>query len=275
MTYEERWARRDAKLKERLADIPSRFTNEALYEERPVGVAVQNAEQDFFGTSFTVFQQQVRKAAKTVAYQWPGVLDAEEAEQELWVQLMESPGSVAKLRDEFTDQTRVSALISMGHQIANKTFTANEIAAGNFRYSVNQVKDILKQSAERERNPEAKPVMRSALKDLEAGMQRLKDKNAGYADAIVARYRNGKVPARGADTVKLSRALTALTTNMNRAHKQQHVVRPEGPGTRKIISTEHAKAISHKQYNGEAPYPSPGQSPAWTSFMYMDTASYK
>jgi hypothetical protein len=257
MPYEERWARRAVKLQERLADIPSRFTNEALYEERPVGIAVQNAEQDFFGTSFTVFQQQVRKAAKTVAYQWPGVLDAEEAEQELWVELMDK-STMTKLRDDFTDKTRVSALIVMGHRIANKTFTANEIAAGSIRYSVNQVKNILKQSAEREHDPESKPVTRTALKDLEAGMQRLKDKNAGYADAIVDRYRNGNVPTRGTATSKLSRALTALTTNMNRAHKQQHVVRPDGPGTRKVISTEYAKVISHKQYNGDPKYPNAG-----------------
>jgi hypothetical protein len=257
MTYEERWARRDAKLKERLADIPSRFTNEA---------------QDFFGTSFTLFQQQVRKAAKTVAFQWPGVLDAEEAEQELWVQLMESPGSVAKLRDEFTDKTRVSALISMGHQIANKTFTANEIAAGNFRYSVNQVKDILKQSAEREQNPEAKPVMRSALKDLEAGMNRLKGKNAGYAEAVIDRYRNGNVPARGAATVKLSRALTALTTNMNRAHKEQYMARPNGPGTRKAITNSAAQAISQIQYNGDPLYLNPG---ANTPYKYKDFSHHK
>jgi hypothetical protein len=250
-TYEERWARRDAKLQQRLADIPSRFTNEALYQERPVGLAVQNAEQDFFGTSFSAFQTQVRKAAKAVAYQWPGVLDAEEAEQELWVHLMERPGSVAKLRDEFGDKDRVSALIEMGHQIANKTFTANEIASGNFRYAVNEVKDILKQSAEREHNPEAKPVTRTALKDLEMGMQRLKGKNAGYADAVIDRYRNGNNPVRGAASKRLERALVSLTTHMNRAHKQQHVVRPDGPGTRKVISSSAARVKSTTEWQGD------------------------
>jgi hypothetical protein len=90
------------------------------------------------------------------------------------------------------------------------------------------------------------------------GMQRLKGKNAGYADAVIDRYRNGNNPVRGAASKRLERALVSLTTHMNRAHKEQHVVRPDGPGTRKVISTEYAKVISHKQYNGDPKYPNAG-----------------
>jgi hypothetical protein len=257
-TYEQRWARRDAKLQERLADIPSRFTNEALYEERPVGWAVQNAEHEFFGTSFDLFQKQVRKAAQTVAWQWPGVLEVEDAEQELWLSLMGSPGSVAKLRDSFDDKNRLSALIQMAHQIANKAFNENQIATGNFRYSVNTVKQILHDAAEQERNPDLKLVNRSNLFSLRRGMENLRNKNAVYAEAISSRYRDGKVPAKGAAASSLSRALTALTTHMNRSYKQQYAERQDGPGTRKVISNAAAWSISDSQYNGDELRPPPG-----------------
>jgi hypothetical protein len=249
-TYEQRWARRDAKLQERLADIPSRFTNEALYEERPVGWAVQNAEQEFFGTSFDVFQKQVRKAAQTVAWQWPGVLDVEDAEQELWLELMD-PGTMTSLRDSFDDKNRQSALINMGHRIGNKALNEYQIATGNFKYSVNRVKEILQDAANQEQHPEVKLLTRSDLFSLTRGMEILRQKNAGHADAISSRYREGKIPKGKSAINKLWRALTSLTTHMNRSYKQQYAERSDGPGTRKAISNVAAQVISAKQYAGD------------------------
>lgn len=249
-TYEERWARRKAALQKRLADIPSRFTDESLYQPRPVGQAVENAEVEFFGTSFTVFEKQVKKSARMVAAQWPGLLEAEDVEQEIWVRLMEGPATINKFRDRFDDRNRVNALINMGHQIANRVLTEQHIATGNFRYSVNDVKTILKS--------DRSELTRTAVLDLKAGMQVLQERNPAHAEAITDRYYLGIVPKQGAAAGKLTRALTALTTHMNRGHKRQHVVRPDGPGTRKAFSTERAKAISHKQYNGDNPRPAAG-----------------
>jgi hypothetical protein len=249
-TTEQRWARRDVALQRRIADIPSRFENDALYEPRPVGQAVKNAEVDFFGTSFTVFEQQVRKAAKAVSFQWPDILTAEEAEQELWVKLMESHTSITKLRDSFDDKQRLNALIQMGHQIANKLLTTEMVASGNFRYSVNTVKDILKDAAEQERDPEAKKLTKSALLDMTRGMEALRDKNAGYAEAISTRYRDGVVPTAGTSATRLSRALTALTTCMNREHKRQHRHRDDGPGSRKAIRKSRALVLSALEWQG-------------------------
>jgi hypothetical protein len=248
-TYEQRWARRDAKLQERLADIPSRFTNEALYEERPVGWAVQNAEHEFFGTSFDLFQKQVRKAAQTVAWQWPGVLEVEDAEQELWLELMDK-STMTKLRDSFDDKNRLSALIKMGHRIANEAFNDYQLATGNLRYSVNAVKKILEDAANQEKHPEVKLLTRSDLFSLTRGMEILRGKNAGHADAISSRYREGEVP-KGAAADRLRKALVALTTHMNRSYKQQYAERSDGPGTRKAISNVAAQVISAKQYAGD------------------------
>ena len=250
-TYEDRWARRNAKLKERIANIPSRFTNEALYEPRLVGSGLADAEDEFFGTSFTMFSRLVSKAAVNVAWQWPGVLTSEEAEQEIWLKLMESPGSMKKLRDSFDDKQRLNAIIQMGHQIGNRLLNEEMIATGNFRYSVNAVKNILKDAAEQERDPSAKKVTKSALLDMKRGMEALREKNAGYAEAISERYRSGEIPLAGAASSRLSRALTALTTCMNREHKRNHAVRDDGPGTRKAISSAAARVVSTTEWQGD------------------------
>lgn len=261
-TYDERWARREVALQKRIAGIPERFTNEALYEPAPVGLAIKDAEVAFFGASFDVFERQVRKAARSVAFQWPDVLTAEEAEQELWVRLMETQTSIDKLRN-FDDRQRLNALIEMGHQIANKLLTEEMIASGNFRYCVNTVKGILKDAAEQERDPEAKKVTKSALLDMTRGMEVLRERNAGYADAISSRYREGVVPDKGTAQVRLSRALTALTTCMNREYKRKYATRDDGLGTRKAITNSAAQAISQSQYNGDDVYPNPGAQPKY------------
>lgn len=249
-TTQERWARRDIALQKRIADIPSRFTNEALYEPAPVGQVGKGAEVAFFGTTFDVFERQVRKAARSVAFQWPEILTGEEAEQELWVRLMETPASIKTLHG-FDDKQRLNALIEMGHQIANKLLTEEMIATGNFRYSINTVKGILADAAEQERDPEAKKVTKSALLDMTRGMEVLRDRNAGYADAITSRYRDGEVPVNHSAAMRLSRALESLTTCMNREYKRKHAVRDDGPGTRNAISNLAARVISATQYNGD------------------------
>jgi hypothetical protein len=64
------------------------------------------------------------------------------------------------------------------------------------------------------------------------------------------RYEEGVIPS-GADQDRLSHALTALTTQMNRSHKQQYVDSPDGPGTRKVMSRAAAIAHTNREYNGE------------------------
>lgn len=250
-TYEQRWERRNAALQKRLKEIPSRFTNEALYEPAPVGAAVKNAELDLFGTSFTKFASQIRRAARAVSYQWPGLLDIEEAEQELWAHLMASPGTIRKLRDAFDDKQRLNALVEIGQQIGNKALTAHRIFMGDFRYSVNEVKQILEKAAEQDQDSNSKLLTRSALLDLTRGTEALRNRNSDYAEAISKRYRDGIVP-KGAQADRLSAALTALTTEMNRSYKQSHASRSDGPGTRKRVSRAAAAMESKRNWDDDS-----------------------
>jgi hypothetical protein len=86
--------------------------------------------------------------------------------------------------------------------------------------------------------------------DLKDAMARLEESNQSYANAIRLRYEDGVIPS-GADQDRLRHALTALTTQMNRSHKQSHAERPDGPGTRKVMSRAAAIAHTNREYNGD------------------------
>ncbi|AGI61734.1 sigma-K factor [Mycobacterium phage BTCU-1] len=46
---------------------------------------------------FRRVQKVITQAAKSVSAQWPGVIEAEDVEQTIYLKLLESPGTVAKL----------------------------------------------------------------------------------------------------------------------------------------------------------------------------------
>ena len=221
----------------------------------------------------------IQKAAKTVAFQWPGIVEADDLTQDISVKLLESPSSVEKLLTDFDDRQRLNAIIKIGHQIAAKERTDYEVFSGNFRYSVNEVKRLLDDRALQNDDPslrsnwtisdnftkggefaDAVNTKSSSETDLRRGMDRLTATNERYAEIIQRRYLTGESVS-GNDSSTLSRALTQLTTNMNRSFKQRHAERPDGPGTRKAISNSHAQLLSSRQYGGDNPLPSPGAGP--------------
>jgi hypothetical protein len=192
--------------------------------------------------------KEVHKAAKSVAFQWPGVVEADDLEQEIYLHLIERPNVIDTLLNDFDDKRRLSALIKLGHQIAAGERADYEVFSGNFKYSVDDVKRKLKWASNK---GAAKSIGNLSMdNDLKAGMSRLEESNQGYAEAIRLRYEEGVIPS-GADQDRLSHALTALTTQMNRSHKQQYVDSPDGPGTRKVMSRAAAIAHTNREYNGE------------------------
>jgi hypothetical protein len=224
--------------------------------------------------------REIKKAAQAVAYQWPGVVEADDLEQDISVKLLESTASLYKVLG-FDDKGKINALIQIGHQIAAQERTDYEIFSGNFKYSVNEVKKLLTDRALHNESPglgsnwsisdkfskggefeDAVLNKSSAETDLKRGMKKLKATNSAYAEIIERRYlRDELIPKdeEGART-RLSRALTSLTTNMNRSYKQRHAARSDGPGTRKVVSSAGAKAISNTNYSGDYWYPNPGKS---------------
>jgi hypothetical protein len=218
-------------------------------------------------------KNEVTKAAKTVAFQWPGIVEADDLEQDITLHLLESPGSVEKLLRDFDDRQRLNAIIKIGHKIASEERTDYELFSGNFRYSVNEVKQILEDRVLHNESPELgsnwsvadytssggefADTVNTKLAtetDLRRGMDRLRKVNSGYAEVIDRRYLKDEVFAKEdeASRTRLSRALTALTTQMNRSYKQQFMERPDGPGSRSRMSRSAAQKASSSDWDGDA-----------------------
>jgi hypothetical protein len=185
----------------------------------------------------------VKKAAKSVAFQWPGVIEADDVEQEIWVHLLERPGTVTKILDKMDDSAKYRAIVGIGHQIASKERNDYSYYSGNYKYSLADVKKIL-----------VEKILTSdefhwneAVSDIRESIVTLKTE---YREAIAKRYVDGEVPAQGAPAMELTRAIESLTDAMNSNARRKYAERDEGLGTRKVISNAQARAITDNDYEG-------------------------
>lgn len=188
----------------------------------------------------------IQKAAKSVAYNWPGILDADDAEQMITMKLLESPGSVQKILD-MDRSAQYRAVVGIGHQLASQERADYERFKGSYRYSVKEVKDILSAGVLVE---DLNGFHEFAL-DLIEAMTTLTSRTPQYVDAVLDRYADFNIPKQGADAQRLSSALETLTIEMNKSNKRQYTARDGGPGTRKAITNAAAQRISMQQYSGD------------------------
>ncbi|OHT98289.1 hypothetical protein BKG71_19420 [Mycobacteroides chelonae] len=187
----------------------------------------------------------IRRAAKSVAFQWPGILDKDDAEQGIATKLLESPGSLEKIAG-MDDKARYRAVVGIGHQIASQERDDLDQFRGNFNYSVNDVKLLLSKGVLIERITDD---FHCAQFDLEQALPAIAD---SYFEAIQRRYYDNEPTADdSAYGSALSRGLTALTTEMNRSYKRRYAERDDGPGTRHAVSSAAARALSSSQYDGK------------------------
>lgn len=196
----------------------------------------------------------VKKAAKSVAYQWPSTIDADDVEQTIWLRLCESPGSVESILG-MDELARYRALVGVGHQIASEERTDYDYFKGSYRYSVKEVKDLLSDGV----LSGDVDGFHEATIDLEAAIGEIAPQ---YAVAIANRYvdqlsTQGNTQYRDA----LSNGLTALTDAMNLSNKRRYSERDDGPGSRQSITNAQALAVAEHQYEGS--YEDEGSSNGW------------
>lgn len=176
---------------------------------------------------YTLLSGSVQRAASTAAYKWHGLLGAEDIEQELWVEILESPATTEKL--EGSDADLVTDLLArMADRICIKERDTYEHFSGQFRYSVNEVKTVIEAFFLR-----SGEELLIDLVDAEVAFDLLTETNPNYADAIFRRYALGETP--GSDKPfedALRRGLTKLTDLMNRNFKDREREHRDGPGTR-------------------------------------------
>ena len=197
-------------------------------------------------TNILKLRETIKKAAQSVAYNWPGIVDTDDAEQMITLKLLESPRSIDKIL-EMDRAAQYRAVVGIGHQIASKERADYDHFKGSYRYSVKEVKDALQAGVLVEDFDHFQDV----VFDLIEGLTTLTKRSPQYVDAILDRYADFNIPPKGAAAVRLSRALEALTTEMNKSNKRSFSMRDDGPGTCKAISNATAQRISSQQYNGD------------------------
>ena len=89
------------------------------------------------------YEEYVKEAAKSVANQWRRVEEADLA-QSIWVRLLESPSTIDILRSVDSGAVR-PLLIRVARQIAAEDHHKQQVARGDFRYGVNEVRRLLEE----------------------------------------------------------------------------------------------------------------------------------
>lgn len=226
---------------------------------------------------------EVAKAARAVSFEWPGVIDAEDLQQEIWVKLLESAEYVNQL-NAMDGTQRYAALKLIGNQVASSYRADYALFSGNIHYGTAEVRSLLESGilatfgvdlligdtvvaremygsgvleddsyAEMDgsfsRLYEAwndKETTLTEYLDITVGLTRLADKNRGHVNALIGAYAIGKFDrSTAAKRVFLQRAVDNLTACMNAAHRRRHVEYENGPGSRKSISN--ARANTERQ----------------------------
>lgn len=152
----------------------------------------------------TAIKGAIRRAAGSVVFQWPDVIEHDDLEQELWVWLLERPSAREKLAGADPAE-RHKLLVRQGHLIASRTRIETAIFNNEFHYTVDEVKAILV----------GEDRSASSLDDLEEAMDLLRERNEGYADAIKRKYGEKLPPGSKQARDRLYHAHIALTDIMN------------------------------------------------------------
>jgi len=189
----------------------------------------------------------IKRAARQIELEWPDVATADDVEQDIVVRLLED-GYVVDARD-LEPASRRRFLYKVAQQIASGERVDYEFFTGNFRYSAAEVRGHLENDAlidieyedlgdESETFSVEQVDIRNAFRSLS------KDHQAVLFERFV--YGNYQ----GVSWQPITRAIDALTRELNRTYKRAHS-KHEGPGSRKAISNSQAQYISSQQNNSD------------------------
>lgn len=167
--------------------------------------------------------------------------EADDLKQKLWEWYLETPSSQRLLqsvqRHEALNlvKNRAIQLLSKKRSADNKWFDYNH-------YDTKNVKDALSGKSD---NPYLDSILPDAFKELE-------ESNESYAEAIKSRYVARVVPKQGAEAVKLTRAILALTEEVNELAITADVADgdSDGPGSRSVAFPKKVNRDSGEEPSG-------------------------
>lgn len=175
---------------------------------------------------YTELGEPIQIAARRASGNWYGLLEPEEIESELWIEILDSAATKGKLENSDPDLL-IDLLVRMAERICIKERDNYEHYSGNYRYSVNEIKEVAEQYFVRS----GEDIVEEHL-DFQVAFEKLTEGNPDYAEAVFQRYALGEVPKGGAAEVRLSRGLTKLANLMNRNFKQREYEYENGPEAR-------------------------------------------
>jgi hypothetical protein len=182
-------------------------------------------------------QDAIHRAAGIVARRWPSVIEADDAEQEIWVRLLENDyyDRVAGLEPA----AQTSTLIRIGSQIASGYRDDYEVFSGQVYYATDEVRALLTSGLLDRRRDEIDAASETLTEwmDLHEGAQSLRDSHPAQAAVIARRFLLGE-PVEHSQQV--TRAVDALTRHMNQVHRRRSADY-EGPGSRRAMSNAAAQ----------------------------------
>lgn len=178
---------------------------------------------------YTLLEEPVKAASRRASNNWYGLMEPDEIEQELWVEILESPATSGKLAD--SDPNHITDLLArMADRICIKERDAYEHFTGNYRYSVNEAKVLVEEYFLR--NGEELMI---EIVDVEVAYGQMTETNPNYAEAVFRKFALGEPVDSGWERDRLSRGLTKLTDLMNRNFKERERDYRDGPGTKPRI----------------------------------------
>lgn len=185
--------------------------------------------------------EEIRRAARSTAAQWPGVIDADDVEQQTWMRLLEAPTYRNDL-EKMDEGERKNALHWIGHQIALGERDDYDLFAGQWHYSTNEVRQLLGEgvlTVERKRP-------RPEYVDLDEAFDALDEH---HAETLWRAYASKDLDrSTGAARKGLQRAVDALTDGMNHVYRNRVSSYAEGPGSRQALSNAQAQALTARQW---------------------------
>ncbi|BBY34925.1 hypothetical protein [Mycolicibacter minnesotensis] len=197
-------------------------------------------------TKITLLDSKIRKAARSVAFQWPTVVDRDEVYQMIYERLLKTNGSVKKILAMAPD-AQYRAIVGIGHQLASQERADYDLFKGSYRYSVSEVRNVLTAGV----LVEEFDFWMDTVHDLLEALEALHRRTPQYVDAIVSRYAEFKIPAETAGKDALKNGVTSLVAEMNKSNKRRFAERDVGVGTRKPLSCERSRWESKGSWDAD------------------------
>lgn len=197
--------------------------------------------------------KEVAREARLAAGRWNGFISADDIEQELWLWIMERPGTQRFFRTANPAQLS-AALSSRAGDICSKEKVSYEHFSGQYVYTPADIRGLLETYFGTDVSKVSSEVMALAESelsetmiqnilggyitpeekiDLEEGMEDLEDRNNDYFQSILSQFQDGKSINNNTSEQRVQyRAVDKLCDLMNRKHSQRVYDRTEGPGTK-------------------------------------------